>query len=37
VVYEAAELLKHWVEHGFEPTTRQSMELGTLQRPWRNS
>ncbi|RYF10684.1 MAG: hypothetical protein EOO40_04715, partial [Deltaproteobacteria bacterium] len=33
VVYEAAELLKHWVEHGDEPTTRQRMSLETLQRP----
>jgi hypothetical protein len=32
VVYEAAEFLKHWVAHGFEPTTRQRIGLEALVR-----
>ncbi|RYF46642.1 MAG: hypothetical protein EOO38_13730, partial [Cytophagaceae bacterium] len=33
VVYEAAELLVHWVEHGTEPTTRQHLDLADLEKP----
>ncbi|KAK1548475.1 hypothetical protein Q3G72_031900 [Acer saccharum] len=36
LVYEAADFMQHWVEHGTEPTTRQSMELAQLQRPLTN-
>jgi hypothetical protein len=33
VAYEAAAFLKHWVAHGFEPTTRRRVALEEMLRP----